>query len=84
MEVNDIHSWHNEMRVTDDSDCESENDFKYRKTQRKKHAHQQILGVARLLYGFFNIVSLLSQTGRVSWWRIEKFTSAESPVTFAT
>ena len=28
MEVNDIHSWHNEMRVTDDSDCESENDFR--------------------------------------------------------
>ncbi len=29
MEVNDIHSWHHDSRVTDDSDCESENDLRY-------------------------------------------------------
>lgn len=29
MEVNDIHSWHNDSRVTDDSDCESEQDLRY-------------------------------------------------------
>lgn len=28
MEVNDIHSWHNDSRVTDDSDCESEQDLR--------------------------------------------------------
>jgi hypothetical protein len=29
MEVNDTHSWHHDSRVTDDSDCESENDLRY-------------------------------------------------------
>jgi hypothetical protein len=32
MEVNDIHSWHHDSRVTDDSDCESENDLRYYST----------------------------------------------------
>jgi hypothetical protein len=72
MEVNDIHSWHHDSRVTDDSDCESENDLRY-----CTFKWSGFINISRV----FKIFDFGSETARVSWWRIEKFTSAGFPAT---